>query len=156
VILTTYGTLVSEFGKEPKPKKKKKKQEGGSDEEEESDDYVPRKKGEHPATLMESGPLFKTRFWRVVLDEAHFIRNSKTRAAKAVWELDSIHRWCLTGTLIVNSLDDIFVHLKFLCISPSREWKHFQGHISKIQKRRPKLAMKRAQVHSSRAGSSQG
>jgi SNF2 family DNA or RNA helicase len=142
VILTTYGTLVSEFGKEPKPKKKKKKQEGGSDEEEESDDYVPRKKGEHPATrasigrLMESGPLFKTRFWRVVLDEAHFIRNSKTRAAKAVWELDSIHRWCLTGTLIVNSL--------------------FQGHISKIQKRRPKLAMKRAQVHSSRAGSSQG
>jgi hypothetical protein len=51
VILTTYGTLVSEFGKEPKPKKKKKKkQEGGSDEEEESDDYVPRKKGERPAT----------------------------------------------------------------------------------------------------------
>jgi hypothetical protein len=50
VILTTYGTLVSEFGKEPKPKKKKKKQAGGSDEEDESDDYVPRKKGEQPAT----------------------------------------------------------------------------------------------------------
>jgi hypothetical protein len=58
--------------------------------------------------------------------------------------------------LIVNSLDDIFVHLKFLCISPSREWKHFHGHISKIQKRRPKLAMKRAQVRRSRAGWSQG
>ena len=48
------------------------------------------------------GPLFRVRFWRVVLDEAHIIRNRTTKAAKAVWDLDSIHRWSLTGTLIVN------------------------------------------------------
>lgn len=41
----------------------------------------------------------------------------------------------LSGTLVVNSLDDIYPHLHFLQISPSAQWEHFREHISKLQKR---------------------
>ena len=41
--------------------------------------------------------LFSIDWERVVLDEAHNIRNSMTKAFKAVLELKSKSRWCLTG-----------------------------------------------------------
>ncbi|WWC61348.1 uncharacterized protein I303_103929 [Kwoniella dejecticola CBS 10117] len=130
VVLTTYGTLVAESG--PKEKKKKKKKDE-SDEEDYTD-------------VRKQGPLMKVHWWRVILDEAHQIRNKQTRAAKACFLLKAHLRWCLTGTPIVNTLDDVFSYLHFLSISPSARWEHFRGHISQIQKRRPKLATKRMQA----------
>jgi hypothetical protein len=41
--------------------------------------------------------LFSFDWERVVLDEAHNIRNSATKAFKAVLELKSKNKWCLTG-----------------------------------------------------------
>jgi SNF2 family DNA or RNA helicase len=41
--------------------------------------------------------LFSIEWERVVLDEAHNIRNSLTKAFKAVFELKSKNKWCLTG-----------------------------------------------------------
>ncbi|WVW83354.1 hypothetical protein I302_105373 [Kwoniella bestiolae CBS 10118] len=128
VVLTTYGTLVAESG----PKEKRKK--AGSDDEE---DY---------ADVKKQGPLFGVHWWRVILDEAHQIRNKNTRATKACWALKSHLRWCLTGTPIVNTLDDMYPYLHFLSISPAARWEHFRGHISQVQKRRPKLATKRMQA----------
>lgn len=49
------------------------------------------------------GPLFRTKFLRVVLDEAHLIRNKNTKVAKAAWDLEAEYRWSLTGTLVVSS-----------------------------------------------------
>jgi SNF2 family DNA or RNA helicase len=86
------------------------------------------------------------RWYRIVLDEAHFIRNRGTKASKAVEMLDSVYRWCLTGTLVNNSLTDIFPHLRFLHISPQREWTSFNKMIGLVEKKRPKLAAKRVQV----------
>lgn len=42
--------------------------------------------------------LFNVRWWRIVLDEAHTIKNRATKNAKACFDLKANHRWCLTGT----------------------------------------------------------
>nr|XP_019013335.1 uncharacterized protein I206_01401 [Kwoniella pini CBS 10737]OCF52116.1 hypothetical protein I206_01401 [Kwoniella pini CBS 10737] len=129
VVLTTYGTLVAESG----PKEKGKKKNGSDDDEAYND-------------IRKQGPLMKVHWWRIILDEAHQIRNRRTRAAKACFQLKAHLRWCLTGTPIVNTLEDVFSYLHFLSISPAASWEHFRGHISQIQKRRPKLATKRMQA----------
>ena len=85
-------------------------------------------------------------FWRVVLDEAHFIRNRQTRNARAVWDLDAVHRWSVTGTLIVNGLLDVFPHLHFLSVSPSAEYSHFNKYIGRLQKSDPQTATTRTQA----------
>jgi SNF2 family DNA or RNA helicase len=86
------------------------------------------------------------RWYRVVLDEAHIIRNRATQASRAVADLDAIHRWVLTGTLINNGLDDVYPQLRFLSISPQAEWGEFAKHISKVAKKYPTRAAKRTQV----------
>jgi SWI/SNF-related matrix-associated actin-dependent regulator of chromatin subfamily A3 len=55
---------------------------------------------------------------RVVLDEAHEIRNRKTRSAKAVKQLSARFRWCLTGTPLQNQASDIQSLFEFLKLSP--------------------------------------
>jgi SWI/SNF-related matrix-associated actin-dependent regulator of chromatin subfamily A3 len=58
--------------------------------------------------------LFKVNWRRVVLDEAHTIRNPKSKSALACSSLEAASRWALTGTPIVNSLKDLYSILKFL------------------------------------------
>lgn len=92
------------------------------------------------------GPLFRMKWYRVVLDEAHFIRNKATQASRAVWDLEAVYRWSLTGTLINNTLDDVFPHLRFLGISPQSDYAEFSKHITKRVKAAPRLAARRTQV----------
>jgi SWI/SNF-related matrix-associated actin-dependent regulator of chromatin subfamily A3 len=51
-------------------------------------------------------------WWRVVLDESHVIRNMQTRRYKACDSLRSVYRWCVTGTLIINTLADLEAPLR--------------------------------------------
>jgi len=46
----------------------------------------------------------------------------------------------------MNSLGDLYPLLHFLNISPQADWKEFHGHIAKVEKRKPTLAVKRMQV----------
>lgn len=62
--------------------------------------------------------LSKCNWLRVVLDEAHCIRNQRTLAAKGCCTLKAEHRWCVSGTIIQNSLDDVFGIMKFLRHEP--------------------------------------
>lgn len=62
--------------------------------------------------------LFRVAWERVILDEAHQIRNYKTQAAIAACELEAKYRWCLTGTPVHNKELDIYSLLKFLRCSP--------------------------------------
>lgn len=55
---------------------------------------------------------------RVILDEAHCIRNSGTVVSKACCQLQAPHRWCVTGTVIQNSLEDVYGMMKFLRHEP--------------------------------------
>lgn len=71
--------------------------------------------------------LFSVKFLRVILDEGHNIRNRSTKTAKAVYNLDADRRWVLTGTPIINRLEDIFSLLHFLQLKPwsyHTLWKH--------------------------------
>lgn len=63
---------------------------------------------------------------RVILDEAHIVRNYKSQASEAVCGLVADKRWALTGTPIQNKELDLYSILKFLKCSPFddlRVWK---------------------------------
>ncbi|KAG4268398.1 hypothetical protein FPRO04_12432 [Fusarium proliferatum] len=64
------------------------------------------------------GPLFTEQWIRVVLDEAHRIGNRSTQVFQAACELQSSRRWCLTGTPIVNSIDNYGALLAFIQMDP--------------------------------------
>lgn len=63
-------------------------------------------------------PLLTVRWRRLVLDEAHSIRNLHTRRAKAACALLAWSRWALTGTPVHNDLNDMRSLLKFLQCRP--------------------------------------
>ncbi|KAI1132877.1 hypothetical protein F5Y10DRAFT_230378 [Nemania abortiva] len=84
---------------------------------------------------------FGLHWYRVILDEAHTIKNRNAKATKACYELRSVYRWCLSGTPLQNNLDELQSLVKFLRIKPYddlREWReHFdlpmkngKGHVA--------------------------
>lgn len=46
--------------------------------------------------------LRKISWQRIMLDEAHMIKDRSTSTAKAVFALTSLFKWCLTGTPLQN------------------------------------------------------
>ncbi|KAL8515725.1 hypothetical protein ACS0TY_014417 [Phlomoides rotata] len=68
---------------------------------------------------------------RVVLDEAHTIKSSKTQAAQAAFGLSSCCRWCLTGTPLQNNLEDLYSLLRFLHVEPWCNWAWWNKLIQK-------------------------
>ena len=94
VIITSYGTVLSEFNQVAS---------ANGD------------RGSH-------GGLFSVEFFRIILDEAHTIKNRQAKTSKACYELSAKHRWVLTGTPIVNRLEDLFSLVRFLKVEP---WSNF-------------------------------
>ncbi|GAU35011.1 hypothetical protein TSUD_103340 [Trifolium subterraneum] len=78
-----------------------------------------------------NGGLFSIRWFRVVLDEAHTIKSSKSQVSMAASALIADNRWCLTGTPIQNNLEDVYSLLRFLRIEP---WGHWAWWNKLIQK----------------------
>lgn len=95
VLLASYNTLAYDF----KPNKKQ----GDSEPE---------------LKKMKSTGIFDAKFHRIILDEAHTIRNMKTRAFKAINLLKAERRICLTGTPLQNGPDDILALFNFLGVQP--------------------------------------
>ena len=51
---------------------------------------------------------------RVICDEAHYFRNSKSKTFKNLYDIKATYRWCITGTPIQNYKKDIKTIFKFL------------------------------------------
>lgn len=88
LVITTYGVLAAEF----------------------SDDSRKRKRSKLGVLGFE--------FQRAILDEAHFVRNIRTVSFGAVKAIKARHRWCLTGTPLVNKVDDFFALFNFVQAPP--------------------------------------
>lgn len=67
---------------------------------------------------VQAGPLFRIKWRRVILDEAHQIRNHKAKAAIAACALSAKSRWALTGTPIHNKESDLYSLIKYLRCTP--------------------------------------
>lgn len=53
-------------------------------------------------------------FYYLILDEAHYIKNSKTKLYQAFLTLKSEHKLCLTGTPMENHLGEFWAQFNFL------------------------------------------
>lgn len=65
--------------------------------------------------------LYSVKWFRIVLDEGHNIRNRMNKTTKAAYDLKVSRKWLLTGTPIINRLDDLYSLVKFLELEP---WSH--------------------------------
>lgn len=73
--------------------------------------------------LYHNPSLFRKDWDRVVLDEAHKIRNGDGEAARYARKVKAPIRWAVTGTPLVNSLKDVVSLLAFLGVPYSPLWR---------------------------------
>ncbi|XP_042482056.1 putative SWI/SNF-related matrix-associated actin-dependent regulator of chromatin subfamily A member 3-like 1 [Macadamia integrifolia] len=63
-------------------------------------------------------PIKQIEWWRVILDEAHLIKNVEANQSEAVINLKAKRRWVVTGTPIQNGSSDLFSLMAFLKFQP--------------------------------------
>ncbi|CAE6445882.1 unnamed protein product [Rhizoctonia solani] len=90
VVLTTYAVMESSF----------RKQVSGF-----------KRKGE---IVKEKSPLHGVKWRRIILDEAHNIKERSTNTAKAAFELKSDYKWCLSGTPLQNRVGELYSLVRFI------------------------------------------
>ncbi|KAF8663065.1 hypothetical protein HU200_055659 [Digitaria exilis] len=88
----------------------------------------------------QDSPMKEVDWFRVILDEAHVIKNPETKQTKAVIALNTERRWVVTGTPIQNNLFDLHPFMVFLRFHPfttKSSWQRLiQGHkngLSRLQ-----------------------
>lgn len=91
--------------------------------------------------------LFSVYWYRIILDEAHTIKNRNAKATQAACALDAEYRWCLTGTPMQNNLDELQSLIKFLRIKPFNDLAAWKDQIGRpLANGRGGLAIERLQV----------
>ncbi|CAI5746657.1 unnamed protein product [Peronospora destructor] len=115
-------------------KKKTKKKAAGETSEEEEDDVddvkksirkpkslvnqrSTKKEDDKKSTLWKKkgkSPLHHIEWTRIVLDEAHYIKDRNCNTARGVFALKSIYKWCLSGTPLQNRIGELFSLVRFI------------------------------------------
>jgi SNF2 family DNA or RNA helicase len=91
---------------------------------------------------------FGVKWYRIILDEAHSIKNRNAKATKAACALDAEYRWCLTGTPMQNNLDELQSLIHFLRIKPYDDLNVWREQITKpMNGGRGGLAIKRLRAY---------
>lgn len=103
---------------------------------------------EHAASGKGQIGCFNIHWYRIILDEAHTIKNRNAKATQAACALNAQYRWCLTGTPLQNNLDELQSLIKFLRIKPYDELAAWREQITQpLNNGRGGLAIKRLQVY---------
>ncbi|XP_068647111.1 DNA repair protein RAD16 isoform X2 [Aristolochia californica] len=55
---------------------------------------------------------------RIILDEAHFIKDRRSNTARAVFTLESSYKWALSGTPLQNRVGELYSLIRFLQLLP--------------------------------------
>ncbi|ETI37904.1 hypothetical protein F443_16247 [Phytophthora nicotianae P1569] len=107
-------------------RKKTKKKAAGESSEEDDGLKKPVRKPKGPAKKNDDGkkatlqktkgksPLHQIQWTRIVLDEAHYIKDRNCNTARGVFELKSKYKWCLSGTPLQNRIGELFSLVRFL------------------------------------------
>ncbi|KAJ4845681.1 hypothetical protein Tsubulata_003573 [Turnera subulata] len=66
----------------------------------------------------QDSPMDKIEWRRVILDEAHLIKNASAQQSQAATKLKARRRWVVTGTPIQNGSFDLFSLMSFLRFEP--------------------------------------
>jgi SWI/SNF-related matrix-associated actin-dependent regulator of chromatin subfamily A3 len=94
----------------------------------------------------EDSPVKEVEWFRVILDEAHVIKNSAARQTKAVIALNAERRWVVTGTPIQNSSFDLYPLMAFLRFQPFSIKSYWQNLIQRPLEKGNKTGLSRLQV----------
>ncbi|KAG8079555.1 hypothetical protein GUJ93_ZPchr0007g5958 [Zizania palustris] len=79
----------------------------------------------------EGSPVNEIEWFRVILDEAHVIKNSAARQTQAAIALNAERRWVVTGTPIQNSSFDLYPLMSFLRFQPFSIKSYWQSLIQR-------------------------
>lgn len=106
IILASYGKIENLYRRKFKKTK--------------LDDFKPSKEKFHLKKSLKFSfdNLFYLNLERLVLDEAHTIKDSRSSTNTAISNIKSRKRWGLTGTPVQNRVSDLYSLIKFLKIDP--------------------------------------
>ncbi|KKK24113.1 DNA repair protein [Aspergillus rambellii] len=68
--------------------------------------------------VKEDSVIHSIHYHRLILDEAHSIKQRTTSVARACFALQSNYKWCLSGTPVQNRIGEFFSLLRFLEVRP--------------------------------------
>ncbi|KAM3690781.1 hypothetical protein ACB098_09G149800 [Castanea mollissima] len=91
-------------------------------------------------------PVSKIEWWRVILDEAHVIKNVNARQSEAVTDLKAKRRWVVTGTPIQNGSFDLFSLMSFLRFEPFSIKSYWQSLVQRPLSQGDQKGLSRLQV----------
>ncbi|KAK2820037.1 hypothetical protein FQN49_007782 [Arthroderma sp. PD_2] len=114
VVLTTFGTLASELKRKERWMQFKKDNPNAY---------------QNLSTPTEEMPILgdECKWYRVIIDEAQCIKNRNTKGAQACYAIQSIHRWCMSGTPMMNNVQELFSLICFLRIGPYNKLERFNS-----------------------------
>lgn len=115
VVLTTYGTLATEYKRLDNINVQKRG----------NPNWKPTSKSDTLSLLGDD-----CYWYRVILDEAQCIKNKSAQAARGACRLRAETRFCMTGTPMMNNVGELFSLIRFLRIKPYCEEKVFSQDIA--------------------------
>ncbi|KAJ5355841.1 hypothetical protein N7517_010450 [Penicillium concentricum] len=77
-----------------------------------------------------AGPFHKIEWHRIVIDEAHSIKNKDSATSIAVRALKGKFKWAMSGTPLHNGVEELYPYLHFIYTSQRMEYESFSRKFS--------------------------